>query len=91
MSYIDPSNSSKSAHEAYLDDLTKQIRHLQRIRLQYKKKVQDHCLHYNVRQEYKMPKVSLKSVLASDAVDYKPLKVKVICKDCGKVLNGRRR
>jgi len=78
----------------YLDGLNREIRRLQKIRLDYKKKVQDNCPHYNVTQTYMTSKMSFRDALASAATDSytsPKVKVKVVCTSCGKVLNGRRR
>jgi hypothetical protein len=75
----------------YLDSLNREIRRLSKIRLDLKKKIQSQCLHRNIVRTYHSPKFSLRSVIdAGDVVSPSNVKIKIICKDCGKVLNGRR-
>jgi hypothetical protein len=83
MSYIDE-----------IDRLSKEIRRLQKTRLAYKKKIQDQCYHLNVKRVYSMPNMSIRDMIdqPSDAyVTRAAPKIKIICTDCGKVLNGNRR
>jgi hypothetical protein len=82
MSYIDE-----------IDRLSKEIRRLQKTRLNFKKKIQEQCYHLNVKRVYSMPNMSLRDMInqSDDAYTTKSPKIKIICTDCGKVLNGNRR
>lgn len=79
MSYIDSINES-------IKHVEQEIKHLQKVKAQYKKDKQRYCPHHNLIRYTKMPRLSY-----TVAIDqYSPMdtiKVKTKCKDCGKVLS----
>jgi len=83
MSYIDD-----------IDTLSREIRRLQKRRLDLKKRFQEQCFHRNVKRVYHVPNMSIRDMIDQPIDFYKKRaapKIKIICTDCGKVLNGNRR
>jgi len=64
-------------------DLTKQIRYLSKVRLQFRKNKQRACPHQNVKRYAIIPRLRFDH-LTSDKVVNSHVKTKCVCLDCGK-------
>jgi len=66
-----------------IENLTKEIRRLSKIKSGFKKEKQKYCPHINVKRYASIPRLHFVNANSYSPVD-SPIKTKCLCLDCGK-------